>query len=419
MIGTTTSVERRNRTTSGDDMQVVRSSGRKPDRTQGVANLPEWARRRADLLLSMIVPAVVLVGVFAGVSISAPVGLVLCWLILFLTSYAVLSWRHEGVLAMKDRLATVAVWVGGIIALAPLLWILDVVFQRGVPVIAADFPHFLVSNLTQAGPSDPVTKAGVGNAIIGTLEECGLATVISVPIALLTAIYLDEASRGDETRAGRAHAHMAGLIRMIIDAMNGIPSIIAALVVYLVWVAPHGVNGYSGAAAAGALTIMMLPVVTRTFEENLRIVPGSLREASLALGAPQWRTMIGVIIPTARAGLISGAILGVARAVGETAPTLFTAHGNPALNVNPFHGAQGNLALDIYLLVFSPADNAVREAWGAAAVLVLLVGLLFAIARFIGTSSASRRSKRRRWAGSAAHRFQLGRQPHSSDTGGR
>jgi phosphate transport system permease protein len=244
---------------------------------------------------------------------------------------------------------------------------------------------------------------------VGTLEEVGLATLITVPISILTALFLDEASRPDPAPSARILRQLASVMRMVIDAMNGIPSIITALFVYLVWVEPHGVNGYSGAAAAAALSIMMVPTVTRSAEESLRIVPGSLREASLALGAPQWRTMLRVVLPTARSGLIGGAILGVARGVGETAPTLFTAHGNPMFNDNPFHGAQGNLALDIYELAFSPATNAFREAWGASIVLMLVVGLLFFITRLIGSGRAARRSRpTRRRASQRRNQLTLG-----------
>jgi len=369
-------------------VRPIDASASLPERPKG--ELGAALRRNVDLIVTLCAPPVVLAVLFAVTGISAPVGLVVASLVLFVSSYGIVSYVRQGPVATKDRLARVAVWIGSSLALLPLASILFVVLKNGLSVLAADFPHFLVADLAHAGPSDPVTKAGVANAIVGTLEQCGLATLITVPVSVLTALFLDEASRPDPSPTGRLWRSLAGVIRMVVDAMNGIPSIITALFMYLVWVQPHGVHGYSGAAAAVALSIMMVPTVTRSSEEVLRIVPGSLREASLALGAPQWRTMLKVVVPTARAGLISGIILGIARGVGETAPTLFTAGGAPTMNVNPFSGRQMNLALDIYELIISPAHNAIREAWGASVVLIALVG-----GRLVGSRRAGRRTRRR------------------------
>ena len=192
----------------------------------------------------------------------------------------------------------------------------------------------------QSGPDDPVYTAGVGAAIVGTIEQVGLAAIFAVPLALITATFLNE-TRNVLSRT----------VQLVVDAMTGTPEIVAGLFVYLVWVQPKGTNGKSGFAASIALAVMMLPFVTRSAQEVLRIVPQALREAGTALGAPQWRIALRVVLPTARAGLVTVALLGVARAVGETAAVLFNAGGgaHQSFNWNPFHGDQ----LDLPLYVFA------------------------------------------------------------------
>ena len=183
-------------------------------------------------------------------------------------------------------------------------------------MVASHFPHFLFATTAQSGPRDPVYSAGVGAAIVGTVEQVGLAAIFAVPLALITATFLNE-TRNVFSRT----------VQLVVDAMTGTPEIVAGLFVYLVWVQPKGLNGKSGFAASIALAVMMLPFVTRSAQEVLRIVPQALREAGTALGAPQWRIALRVVLPTARAGLVTVALLGVARAVGETAAVLFNAGG--------------------------------------------------------------------------------------------
>jgi phosphate transport system permease protein len=176
----------------------------------------------------------------------------------------------------------------------------------------------------------------------------------------------------------------------VVDAMTGAPAIIAGLFIYLFWVTPRGHTGKSGFAAGMALAVMMLPIVTRASQEVVSIVPGSLREAALALGAPQWRVLVRIVLPTARAGLMTAVILGTARIAGETAPILFNAGGNKSYNWNPFSGQQDNLPLRIYDLIFQPGVNVVKDAWGVSFVLVLMVLILFILARVAGSSRPGR-----------------------------
>jgi phosphate transport system permease protein len=183
---------------------------------------------------------------------------------------------------------------------------------------------------------------------------------------------------------------LAPVIRFFVDAMSGLPSIVAGLLVYTVWILELG-QGFSGMAAAVALTILMLPTITRTAEEILRTIPDSLREASLALGAPQWRVVTRVVLPTARSGLITAAILGVARAIGETAPILLTASYASSTNTSPFTGKQASLPMFVYQLIRQPSATQQARAWTGALVLLLTVLVLFLTARYIGSRGMKKR----------------------------
>jgi phosphate transport system permease protein len=259
-----------------------------------------------------------------------------------------------------------------------LLGVVAFVVVKGAPVVFASFPRFLVNDMT-GGKSG--VAFGVGAAIVGTLEQVGIAALISIPIAFLTATYMVE-----------SRSALSRLVRNVVDAMTGTPSIIAGLFVFILWVVPHGTNGKSGFVAACTLSIMMIPVTCRAALEVIRVVPGSLREAALAVGAPQWRVALRVVLPTARAGLITAAILGIARTAGETAEVLFTAGGGPHYNWNPFQGDQDDLPLRIYEQVFQPNAKAISVGWGAAFVLMSLVLTLFILARLLGRGSNGRRS---------------------------
>jgi phosphate transport system permease protein len=202
----------------------------------------------------------------------------------------------------------------------------------------------------------------------------GLATLFSVPLGILTATYLVNNRNV-----------FARLVSNVVDAMSGAPAIIPGIYVYLLWVRPQKETGQTGFAAALALSVMMLPIVTRAAQEVISIVPGSLREAALALGSPQWRSVLRVTLPTARIGLVTAMILGIARVAGETAPVFLNTGGNPNYNWNPFSGKQDDLPFRIYQMIQQPGVNSTREAWGVSFVLVLVVVFLFFLARLIGS----------------------------------
>jgi phosphate transport system permease protein len=317
--------------------------------------------------------------VFFLLQITGPLGFAVCWLAAFLTFYGLLCWQLHGLLAMKDRLATVTIWVGALSALIPLIGVISYVVIRGWKAVSTDFPHFFFADFAHYTATAPVSAVGAGAAIVGTIEQVGIATIITVPLGVLTATYIVD------------HRNIfSRIVSSVVDAMTGAPAIIAGLFVYLIWVVPHHVNGKSGFAAALALSVMMLPIVTRAAQEVIAIVPGSLREAALALGSPQWRSVLRVVLPTARVGLVTAVILGVARIAGETAPVLFVAGGNASYNWNPFSGQQDDLPLRVYFMIFQSGGNAVNDAWGVSFVLVLVVLTLFILARLIGASGPGR-----------------------------
>lgn len=261
-----------------------------------------------------------------------------------------------------DRIMTLLIWTGTALVVAVLGWMLIYLVGRGLPTMGF---NFFTQDLSKVGPLD--RGGGAKNAIIGTAEQVGAATVIVVPLAILTAVYLNE-----------IRGRLAGIIRFIVDALSGLPSIVAGLLIFTIWVVNRG---FSGAAGSAALVVLMLPTVTRTSEEILRTIPDSLREASLALGAPQWRVVLRVVLPTAVSGLLTGVILGVARAVGKTAPMLLTTSGSNFTNFNLFSGPQADLPTFIFSLYKEPNKIQIDRAWTAALILVILVLILFLTAR--------------------------------------
>jgi phosphate transport system permease protein len=309
---------------------------------------------------------------------SAPAELGAAWYVAFLAVYYLVVRQLDGPVLAGDRVMAVVVFTAGLAMVVPLALILGYLIKRGIGGV-----HVNLFTQTQSavGPLDPATRGGAEHAIVGTLEQVGLAVLMSVPLGFLCAIFLNEIG-GPLSRP----------VRIFVDAMNGVPTILAGLFVYAVWVSAFS---WSGFAASLAISISMLPIVTRTSEEVLRLVPDGLREASLALGGSEWRTTWSVVLPTARSGLITSVILGVARAVGETAPLIATAFGTSAMNRDPFSGAQAALPLYIYKQVTeSSSPNVQARAWGGAFVLMLLVLILFTLARLIGWSAARASSRR-------------------------
>jgi phosphate transport system permease protein len=313
--------------------------------------------------------------------LSGAFGYIVCWYALFLVLYWIVTTLTVDRSAAYDRVASTVVASCAALIIGLLLYIIIWVVVKGISHFTVGF---LYKTMAFYQPADPhlFSDVGVGQAIVGTLEQVGLAALMAVPLAFMTAIFLNEVG-GWGTR----------FVRTIVTAMSGIPAVVAGVFIYAVFIESH-VLGFSGFAASMALFVLMLPSVTRTTEEVLRVVPGGLREASLALGASEWRTVRQVVLPTARSGLITAVVLGIAIAAGETAPLIFTAFGNTNMNWNAFHGPQGALPLVLYEDILAAQAPVVQLAFTAAFVLLVLVLILFVVARMFGRRSARKRRYR-------------------------
>jgi phosphate transport system permease protein len=272
--------------------------------------------------------------------------------------------------AVRDRLASVAVHSLAVLALLALLFIVGFTFWRGREAL----PHlnFFTTDMQRAGPLDPLTVGGILHGVVGTLVEISIALIITVPLGLACAVYLNEA-RGPLPR----------FVRTVVEAMTALPSVVAGLFILASVILTLGLTK-SGLAAGLAISVMMLPIVIRASDVVIRLVPGSLREASIAMGAPRWRTVWHVVLPTARSGLTTAVLLGSARGIGETSPVLLTAGFGSSLNFNIFSGPMVSLPLATFTFSQSPEHSMVARAFGAATVLLALVLVLFALARALG-----------------------------------
>jgi phosphate transport system permease protein len=311
-------------------------------------------------------------------------GFVLVAYVTFLGLFALVTADRVNGLVARDRVATVAITSGAVVLLAPLLWLVGYVILKGLPALR---PGFFTDDQRGITPTMPATEGGGSHAIIGSLLQVGLALVMTVPLALATAVFLNE-----------TRSRFRRPVRIFVDAMSGLPSIVAGLFIYAVLILPFGSSGtlfgFNGFMASLALAMIMLPTVTRTIEVVLRLVPGGLREASLAMGASRARTVWSVVLPTARSGLTTAVVLGIARAVGETAPLLFTSFGYKLFNSNPFSGAQESLPLFVYRNIQQADASTIERGFTGALVLMIIVLVLFAIARFAGRDRSRRVTRR-------------------------
>lgn len=304
--------------------------------------------------------------------LSGPFGAFVCWAGLFLGLYWVVNLMVNGRLAATDRVVGLAVFLGTLGLAVPLALMVGFLVVKGWHLLTVDI---FVKDL-KGVPVTPVPglhrTGGLAHAIVGTLEQVAIAVAIGVPAGIVTAVFLNEIG-------GR----FSRMVRTIVTAMSGLPAIMAGLFIYSLWVVGFH-QGFSGFAGSLALAVLLLPAITRTTEEVLKVVPSGLREASMALGAPEWRTVWSVVLPTARTGILTSVVLGVARAVGETAPLLVTIFGSNVLNWNPFSGAQESLPLFIWSNIKSSSQDRVDLAYTAALVLVIIVLLLFTLTRILG-----------------------------------
>lgn len=322
----------------------------------------------------------------AGIALGAIVVGALTWLpfggpnwarwiivsmLVYIVAISVVSHIVEGRRKAVDRRATALVGCAFGLVLLPLISVVWTVVSRGVARFDSVFFTSTARGVIGEG-------GGAYHAIIGTLIVTGLATVMSVPFGVFTAIYLVEYGKGRLARG----------ITAMVDVMTGIPSIVAGLFAYALFVLFFGPGTRSGLAGGVALTLLMTPVVVRSAEEMLRLVPNELREASYALGVPKWRTIVKVVIPTAVAGILTGVTLAIARVIGETAPLLIAAGYSQSTNYNPFSGRMTTLPVYTYYSYVQPGlppEAGLDRAWAAALALVLIVAVLFTIARVLAT----------------------------------
>lgn len=330
------------------------------------------ANRLTTFQIGIVAIAAVVIGALTWIPTGSPNWA--RWIIVTVFAYClgiyIVSRIVEGHRQAVDRLMYAIVTSAFVLIAIPLVSLVWTVIERGTNRFDTEFFTETMRGVTGEG-------GGAYHAIIGTLIVTGLATLMSVPFGLFTAIYLAEYGHGTKLAKG---------IQSMVDVMTGIPSIVAGLFAYALFEYIFGPGTRSGIAGAVALTVLMTPVVVRSAEEMLRLVPDELREASYALGVPKWKTIVKVVLPTAIAGIITGVVLAIARVIGETAPLLVTAGLAQGVNWNPFDGRMTTLPVFTYYQYVQPGvppEAGQDRAWTAALVLIIIVMVLFTLARIL------------------------------------
>lgn len=326
-------------------------------------SLPSWGTWGAVGGSAAVVAAVLFATGAFTVALTLVFGALLSAVVLYAWSRAV-----EGPRRAKDRVMTLAIAYAFGLAMIPLFSLIFEVAKRGIPGLSLEFFTEDARGVVGGG--------GAAHAIVGTLVITGVAAVISVPIGIMGAIYLNEYGTGRLRRA----------LTFFVDVMTGIPSIVAGLFAYALFELFLGPGIRLGVMGSVALSVLMIPIVIRSAEEVLKIVPNHLREAAYALGTPKWKTITKVVLPTAFAGLVTGVMIAIARIVGETAPLLVTTGVVDSVNSNPFSGRMQNLAVYAYNEYRSPGvmkQASYDRAWAAALTLIAIVMLLNIVARLV------------------------------------
>ena len=344
-----------------------------------------WSRTTTQARLLQIVASLVPILISAAawliVGVDPIVVVMFILLPLLLISIGTVGFVLKGKRGVPDAILIVMTLFLGTFVMVLLLSVVWSLFDAGFRALS---PHFIYQNNVYVTPTDGLEFGGVGHAIIGTLLVVGLSTIITVPLGVATGVYLTE------TRSnGR------GFVRVVLQAMAGLPSIVAGLFVYSMLIVT-GVSQYAGWLGAFALVPLMLPTVSRVTEEALKLVPQELRNGALGLGASSWKAFFQVTLPAAKSGVVTAILLGVARVVGETAPLLLTVFPIAGTNLNLLEGGMATLPTYIYRFVALGFDTAVARAWGAALVLMILVGILFGLARYISRPKSLKKKKVKR-----------------------
>ena len=317
----------------------------------------------------MIFTAASTLFIVSATGLKGKLGFAVTLILMSLIVTSAISWIRRDRKAAVSSVSGVLVFVAATFVLMPLMSILYEIIRLGFGGLSWGI---FTNDMSKTSADAPIIEGGLLHAIIGTLYLVLFATIASAPIGFLTALYIVEVK-------GR----FAGSVRFFVQAMSGVPSIVAGLFIYAVWMIGLG-NSYNAIAGAGALTILMIPTVARVSEEVLKLIPNDLREAGLALGATQWRTVGMIVLPAAKSGLVTAIVLGVARVAGETAPLLLTIGGSDQINFNPTSGNNSALPFYVWKNYSFGSEQAVARAWLGILILMILVFFLFSVARYFG-----------------------------------
>jgi len=313
-------------------------------------------------LLGAIFTVAATLAIVATSPLKGKLGFALTLIFMAIITATTISWIRRDRKAAMNSTTTVLVYIAAAFVIMPLFSVIYEIFKLGSVGFSLGI---FTDDMAETSAASPLTEGGLLHAVIGTAYLVFFATLISTPVGILTALYIVEVK-------GR----FAGLVRFFVQAMSGVPSIVAGLFIFAVWMIQLG-NSYSGIAG--------------TSEEVLKLIPQDLREAGLALGATQWRTVAMVIIPAARSGLVTAIILGVARVVGETAPLLLTVGGADAINLNPGEGNMSAFPYYVWKNLLIGDENAVSRAWTGVMVLMILVLIIFTLARYLSTARGNKK----------------------------
>ena len=337
-----------------------------------------WKATKRERIIDLSIFVLALLSSYLVVAVTEMKGKLALFVVFFL-AYMLFTSSIKGFqlgsAAAKDAVVNSLVAFGAIVTVIPISSILFTVVQKGLPGISL---NLFISDMSMATPTDPLSNGGLLHAITGTSALVSLALIMSVPIGILTALYLTEIK-------GR----FTSPIRFLVQAMSGVPSIVAGLFILSAILYPI-TKSFSGFMGALALTILMIPTIARTSEEVLNLIPNDLREAGVALGGTQWRTVAMIVLPAAKSGLVTAVILGVARIAGETAPLLLLTGGGDKVNANAFEGPLGSLPYYIWKSFNAGSPEAITRAWAGLLVLVGLVLILFTAARYLGSKKSSK-----------------------------
>lgn len=345
--------------------QVVLAEPKKPWKNTTSENLLPASLIVASLFASAIA--------IKTTGFSGKLGFIFLFFSFSAISLFVNKYRVRGRQAAIDTLVSLFMFTAAVSVFLPVFSILVSTIQRGLPGLK---PNIFTQSMFSASYQDPITKGGLLHAIVGTLFLIVLTIIISVPTGVLTALYLTEI-KGPGSR----------FIQFTVQAMSGVPSVVAGLFIFAAVILTTPIKA-SGIAGAFALSILMVPTVTRTSQEVLQLIPNDLREAGLAMGATQWKTVSTIVVPAARNGLLTAIILGVARIAGETAPLIFTIGGSDRLNWNPFVEYQAALPIYIWKGLLIGTPESIQRAWTGILVLLIIVLGLFLLARVFGSRKA-------------------------------